>query len=275
MLNVDSFACCLARAVPAQDYAGIRHAMDLSVASTAELLFYLAFYSGQRFPVLNTTLQQPAFERWDVPYWGMEASVASELDGLASAANRSVVPADLWRLSVRACAAERPDQGAFCAAIVSHNVLRTLGRYPGDVDSHGVDYAPTWFRRRQEYWVKRAPAIAASFAPLRRTGGSDEFGPWYHTFGLLVWAFNEVVRDGTAMGCLATELMAPLNDLYTQITGHPEDAEKARVDIDAGHLGCALTKLLDPAGAAPGAAGPPASCPVDCSSGSAYLLPEA
>lgn len=263
---MDGFACCLAQEVPLQHYGSMRHAMGLDAASSVGLLAYLALYNSQRLPLLNQTIQQPAFERWDKGYWALEEQVAQGLANLTSL-DRQLFPADLWALSAAVCAAERPEQGVLCAALLCHNVLRTLGRYPENIDSHGVDYSPPWFLARREYWVARSKEVASRMAPLRRDGG-ERYGPWYHTFGLLTWAFNEVARDGDGMGCLATKLVAPLNYFFTAMIGEKEDPEKARIDRDAGLLGCALTRRVNAANAADSDTA--AACAHSCTSVAAY-----
>jgi hypothetical protein len=109
------------------------------------LLLYLSLYAGQRFPVVNGT-QQVAFERWSVALGDTEAAVVEILAPTVQEIANSFSPRDLFRAAAGACDADASEAWAgqgdvFCAALVSHNVIRALGRRPTYIDqTTGVSY---------------------------------------------------------------------------------------------------------------------------------------
>lgn len=98
-------------------------------------------------------------------------------------AGSPILPPALFGAADTHCAAAFPGAEPLCAAIVCHNVLRTLGRFASEVDSHGVDYNPAWFAARRAYWQARAPGIEAALLDLRSVPG-ERWGTWYHSFGV-------------------------------------------------------------------------------------------
>ena len=71
-LNRTAFAACLVLgggATPKRtpDLPAIKAAFGL--AADDGLLAYLAVYPGQREPLINTTIQQPAWEKFAPPFW--------------------------------------------------------------------------------------------------------------------------------------------------------------------------------------------------------------
>lgn len=179
----------------------MRSAMVLTPLTSVWLLPYLALYSGDRHAVLNSTLQEPAFDFWARRVWSLEAEVAARFDQLVGNAStpsapgqlRQVVPKDLIDLADSSCQGRTlPDadealdasSSALCAVLVAHNVLRTLGRSSTEIDPRtGADYLPPWYDTRARYWAERVPEIESRMIPLRRHPG-ERWGPWYHTVGV-------------------------------------------------------------------------------------------
>ena len=193
------------------------------------LLPYLAFYPGQRFPLVNDLVQKKGFELWATRYDGQSALLANSL---ASLTGTQIVPAQVFDLALKACG----EDDIFCAAISAHNVLRTLGRYPQAISRNKItgeihDYNPDWFKAHRDYWLGEIPLIQKALIPLRRDLNDDHFGEWYHFFGIFTYALAGQTANGNLNS--ANQIVS-LNRYATLIlTGKEESPEKAQVDQDS------------------------------------------
>lgn len=261
---MNGFSACLLDGRPAPSSAATRAAHNLGPGSSLLLLAYVAVYSGWRLPLLNSTVQQPAFERWATPFWPLESALTTQVRSWAASRDGGATPRHWYAAAATVCAEHGfPEEDVLCPALLCHNVLRTLGRHSTAKDSHGVDYNPPWFRSDVQYWTKQAvPLLEQRMVPLRASGErADMWGPWYHTFGILTFMADQVAGNGPAVGCFTGSLTAQLNSILGQfLGGGVESAEKARIDVDAAAMACAVATA-----AAPPAAG------FDCGAAAAYV----
>lgn len=187
-LITDAYAACLAGAdtggpLVKPDKKAIRDKHGLTEFDMA--IIHLAFYTGQRYGgMLEDKFQEPAYQRWSVPFWPQEAIVADAIDE-AEQEGKAITPALVFRAGYDACG------DAWCALLVGHNTLRTLGRWETGVTEDGRDLNPTWFNERKDYWTERQSALQAALVPLRVDGGGDRWGEMYHGFGMMVWTLHE------------------------------------------------------------------------------------
>ena len=283
-LNQGNFALCLSasntssRPTVLPDLELMRSEHDVKVDDG--LLIYLALYAGQRLPAINETWQQPAYERWSSAFESEESMVVDYLVSTLSSSS-SLSPRKLFRGAVKACkdASNRrlgeqsttaggfgPQGDLLCASVVSHNVLRALGRRSTyyDYSGNGVDYAPAWLAQGagsfdEQYLLEDfAPRMQAAMLPLRNDGGGDGWGEWYHSFGLIAWGVHSAALFSTllpsrstavAVGVALDEMVARVDTLVAVIVTpdhSPEDPVKARVDDDtAGVLAAVLTQRFN------------------------------
>lgn len=247
-LDVAGFATCLSlgggstpHTVP--ELSAIKQKYDLEV--TDGLLMYVAFYAGQRWPVFNATWQEPAYEKWSVPFWSYESVVASWLKDQAG----PIVPGPAFGVALAACEAHYQNGTApLCAALALHNVLRALGRNYTYVDKHGINYLPPWYKADPSGWQLVAARMEEQMISLQRDGQgcgpkqeapSECWGEWYHTIGVLVFGIHEAALLGEGLGDLVARIAAGLNAVYQIITGGHEDPDKARIDMDAASVAAA------------------------------------
>jgi len=254
-LNQSAFAFCLSdpgQGLPDLEHDSVNHEMNLKDG----LLLYLSLYAGQRFPVINESLQQPAYERWSVAQNDQERLVVNTFSQLVvSQQSPSTTPRQIFRTAIDACNQIVVDSGGdpwigqgdvFCAALTCHNVLRALGRRDTYYDQQtGVDYAPKWLKNNESYWIDTfAPLMQSSMIPLRNDGGGDGWGEWYHTFGLLTYGIHQSALLGIEMGGILDYGIALADTLVAAIVTpdhKPEDPVKARVDRDVARV---LTHFL-------------------------------
>lgn len=267
-LNTTSFARCLQGSHPRFSLPGEVGGDNLT--DTDGLLVWLAVYAGERLPFVNSTLQQPAFERWGRRYWpAMQAMADALYNESAAAPPSSVTPGRTFALALEACASAggAGPSDAFCASLVSHNVFRLLGRWKENVDKNGVDYSPDWFVRDRDEWVAtRIPAVHAALVTIRRDNVTERWGSWYHTHGLLAYGLQCAGTMGVRGGAGWERLVVALDTLLNPIlAGGKEDPVKAEIDKETVALAVDLVKLM----AAPSL--PPYS-PDACASKGGYVI---
>eukprot|EP00466_Bigelowiella_natans_P002550 jgi/Bigna1/84092/fgenesh1_pg.122_\ len=243
-LNTTAFAACLSPAGyrDTADLTAIRAINDLT--NTDGVLVYLSVYAGEREPMLNKTVQQPAYERFSVAYEAKGEALARTIAEtlIGEQERRYVSPGFLFRTAASICNDTADASGdVFCAALMCHNVLRALGRRSTYTDKHGVDYAPAWLRAKESYWMKSvAPALNAAMLPLRNDGGGDKWGEWYHVFGLLAYGIHEAATlSSKHVAVDIDKAIAALDTLINKFItpGHqPEDPVKAQVDRDTAEV---------------------------------------
>jgi hypothetical protein len=231
-LNVSGFAYCLAQEAPRVDLGA--EARDNGFSATDGLLLYLSVYPGKRFPAPIGNLQESAHERWAVALEPRERQLAASLAARLGEAPESVAPAPFFGEALGAC-----DGGVFCAALISHNVLRTLGRhaqaiYQDPLTGATRDLNPAWFTDDREAWLGRIPGLQPLLLNLRPDHGGDGWGEWYHFFGVLAFAIHELALHSPAAGIGNVEIVVRLNELLNPLlAGGPESPEKARLDRDS------------------------------------------
>jgi hypothetical protein len=215
-LNIQGFATCLGKpsiSLPALESQYDFNDLDL-------LIFYLAAYPGEKLPHVPTFVQTQAEARWG-------AQFESRGDQLAQAFLRTPphTPQDAFRAALSVCSAD-----VFCAALTIQNVLRTFGRYGQSVVGN-VDDNPEWFKNNRDQWIAFVPVIQTSMISLRTDGGGDRFGEWYHVFGILAYAIDEMALGHSESS--VTKIVELNNRLDKNLTGNNEDPVKAQIDQDA------------------------------------------
>jgi|GEM_PF-6304252 len=247
-LNVPGFAGCLAEPLGhrAIESPVIRRAYSLG--ATDGLLLYLSVYPGVR-PAgpLGWWLQDQAHQAWQT---GLERAEEKLLPVLLEAAERSeregsfegsLTPGTLFANALESCRRFGPQAGVLeddplCAAVISHNALRTLGRHRRAVGvdprlNRTVDLNPDWFKLRRGFWLERIPFIQMALLPLRPSGEGDRFGEWYHFFGILAFGLRDhAVNGNLRQTWLAVRMNQVLNPV---LAGGFEEPEKARLDRDS------------------------------------------
>ena len=255
-LNIEGFASCLAQEEPVFSVPVTKKKYKINRTSLNTLLPYLAFYPGQRYPLFNAVNQKRGFALWETRFAEQGAKLASAL--AEQPAHSSLVPSKLFEMALTACG----DRDVFCAAIASHNVLRTLGRhqkaiYKDKVTGEVTDFNPEWFKNNRDFWLKKIPVLKRSMIALRKVPNTDQFGEWYHFFGIYTYVLASDTAKGNTNNANA---IVSLNKLATKlINGHDEDPIKAQVDQDS--VGVSKLYINKKSSA----------LPLDCSQVSAYV----
>lgn len=236
-LNIDGFVACLNQVERRVDLATIKSRYDLG--TTDLLLLYLGLYSGKRLPMAWGAPQWLAHKRWAESFEEIEAKTAAALSIETEARSKAgtlLYPSDIFNMAITSCE-DAKKRDSFCAALVAHNVLRTLGRSAQAVGAgatYGIveeNYNPAWYRLYEGYWSKRATDIVKLLSPLRNDGGGDRWGEWYHFFGVATFTLREA-----ALGHDLEESMkiVRLNRKLNPILGSGKMSEaKAQVDVDS------------------------------------------
>jgi hypothetical protein len=227
-LNVGGFAYCLAQEAPRFDLDAERESFRFNELDL--LLLYLSVYPGKRIPGLAERLQDPAHARWTVAFETRERRLAEKLRArLASQA--TIAPSRFFRDALDSC-----DGSPFCAALISHNVLRTLGRHEQAIfrdraSGQERDLNPEWFKAERELWLIQIPMLQKILMSLRPDNLGDGWGEWYHFFGVLSFAIHEMALR---QGMQNVDFVVRLNELLNPLlAGGPEGAAKARLDRDS------------------------------------------
>jgi hypothetical protein len=242
-LNTQGFASCLSSESSHVDLSALRsqyHFGDFDL-----LLFYLAAYPGEKLPGVPVSLQTRANQAWGVNFETQGAQLAA--DFLASPPR---TPQDAFRMGLSAC-----EGNVFCSALTVQNVLRTFGRYQQSIVGSSDDN-PDWFKNNRARWIAAIPSVQSSMISLRTDGGGDRYGEWYHVFGILAYAIDQMAlgQSESAVGKIVD-----LNNLLDkELTGSNEDPMKAQIDQDA------VVMSWDYLGGQPGSL-------ADCSNFSAYV----
>ncbi|KNC48423.1 uncharacterized protein AMSG_04871 [Thecamonas trahens ATCC 50062] len=267
-LNTTSFARCLVGSQAKFDLAA--EVKDHDLEAWDLLLVWLSVYAGERFPGVNATFQQPAYERWSVPFWAEEKAFAMAMVAAANkAASQTMTPGETYAMALEACSpGTTSPKDAFCAALISHNVFRLLGRYMKNVDKDGVDFSPDWFVANKTVWISTyIPAIHDALIVLRRDKVTEKWGTWYHLHGLVAYGLQEMAVLGVEAGTKWEDIVVALDTLLNPIlAGGPEDPVKAREDRESVEIAAQLVALVsDPTPL------PPYS-PAACASKIGYVL---
>lgn len=226
-LNSAGFSACLTQAHAASVKEVTPLVQKYGFSGGDGLLIYLALYPGKYVPLISDTVQKPGLKRWSGNWEKMEAELA---DRLASG-NGDLYPGPFFAESLKVC-----NDDPFCAALLAHNVLRTLGRNDQAIfhDPHTgavEDRNPTWFRDARAHWQEDAAKIQTRLISFRRDGGGDRYGEWYHFWGIVAFGMHEAAL-GKNPGTI--DFAAALNQLMNPyLAGGQEDPLKARVDKDS------------------------------------------
>lgn len=229
-LNISGFAQCLRADAPSIDTTYTQATYSFSDGDF--ILPYLAFYPAQ-WPTLVSPFRNAALKRWSGNFEQEEQALSQDLFSLET----SLTPGGFFEAALNACdthtgESQGEPKDVFCAALISQNVLRTLGRYPNAIDSkQGVDLNPDWFKNNQSAWLKIIPTLQSQMISLQQDGQGDRLGEWYHFFGILTFSAHELTLHGELE---SAAVGAKLNDLLHKfLTGEPEDPIKAQIDQDS------------------------------------------
>jgi hypothetical protein len=235
-LNLPGFSSCLIRHGNGPedarfDWRGMRGHYGFS--GSDGYLTYLSVYPNRRVPVLEQLKQERAHERWQIAFEAAEERLVSQL---FLASDAPLLPGPVFGLAIDSCreaGLALPESDPFCATLILHNSFRTMGRHRQAI--HGSrDLNPHWFRANPEFWKQVFPEIREQLIPLRRDGGGDRFGEWYHLFGILSFSLHEgAFRGDLWLSELAANANRILNPLLAGGTLPPD---KARLDLDTVEL---------------------------------------
>ena len=221
-LNTTAFAHCLAQEERQFNLNAIAVAHELGSGDL--LLPYLAVYSGRRWKGTVGRLQALAHARWSTAWEARERQFAERLAGVQSSG--ALTPVAVFRAALGVC----EPHDIFCAALVAHNVFRTLGRHQFAI-VRGRDLNPEWFKSKSDFWLSQIPLIESALVPLRAGAGGERFGEWYHFFGILTFAIRErALHKGFSKVWLATVMGRVLNPI---LAGGHESPEKVQLDRDS------------------------------------------
>ncbi len=211
------------------------------------LLPYLAVYSGDRLPApIITQIQQIAHWRWAQRFESAESCLAERLAQEAPR-GEALDPGQAFAWSHSCCLqSDSRHDDLFCAGLVAHNVFRTLGRYPrgiertleleknGDIriGAGTRDYNPEWFRSQEKLWIERSSQIAERMISIRKDGGGDKWGEWYHSFGVMAYTWRSVAL-GIPVSVVkaevrASHLIAPAPPFIPMFWG-----PKSQIDLES------------------------------------------
>jgi hypothetical protein len=256
-LNVPGFASCLREPMGGRipDFRALSVAHGLG--ATDGLLLYLSVYPGVR-PAgrAGWLVQQAAHRIWQTALESAEERLLSLLLDAADQAEFHgdsggvLTPGVLFDFALDACRVAGPRSTVLsgdplCAAVISHNVLRTLGRHHRAVgidpwSGKSVDLNPGWFGRDRTRWLFDIPRIQVALIPLRADGQGDRYGEWYHFFGILAFGLrDQAVHGDLVQTWLAVRMNQVLNPI---LAGGAEEPEKARLDRDSAHVVAAFVR---------------------------------
>jgi hypothetical protein len=231
-LHPRRFAACLKQAIPSADVATTMAIGKATGFNNFDLLLvHLAVYPGVQIPGISSVLQPKAKLWWTDWYNRRERTLADAVIDYG-AHSKTLVPRDLFNDALKSCG----KGDFFCASLIAHNVLRTLGRHPQGIHrslftSKTTDYNPAWFQAERDKWVDAGPSTQKSFIALRADGGGDRWGEWYHFYGILTYALHEV---GMGKRPASVEFVVRMNELLNPLlAGGKEEPEKARLDRDS------------------------------------------
>jgi hypothetical protein len=261
-LNIPGFAGCLKSALPhsSQPIPFRTLKTHHRLGATDGLLLYLSVYPGVR-PAgqAGWTIQQAAHHYWQTAFEPAEEVFLEFLLEAADEVERSLVfgqsfltPGRVFQAALEACRLSpplwrqdpAPESDPLCAAVVAHNVFRTLGRSPRAValdpwSRRQVDLNPAWFQSDRFFWKNRLPYIQSALIALRADGQGDRYGEWYHFFGILAFGLRDYAVN---KNITQTRLAARMNQVLNPIlAGGAEEPEKARLDRDSAEVVALLT----------------------------------
>lgn len=230
-LHPRRFAACLRETAPDASLTSVRTFASAHRFSDKDaLLFHLAFYPGVEIPGLG--LVHTSARTWWGKWWEKEEhAVALTLRTLARQ-NRTLYPATLFAHALSACGRKN----YFCAALVSHNALRSLGRHTRAVHTaflsgRKTDHSPQWFQQSRADWLAALPVMQKAFIPLRPDGKGDRWGEWYHFYGILTYALHEAALGKSPS---SIDFVVRMNELLNPLlAGGQEEPEKAQLDRDS------------------------------------------
>ena len=250
-LNVPGFAACLREPLKGRTPDFRTLTVSHALGATDGLLLYLSVYPGVR-PAgrMGWVVQQAAHRYWQT---ALESAEERLLPLLLDAADQAeyngdssgvLTPGVLFDFALQACREAGARSAAvvddpLCAAVISHNVLRTLGRNHRAVGADPwlgrvVDLNPDWFQRDRANWLREIPRIQVALIPLRADSQGDRYGEWYHFFGILAFGLRDQAVHGDLMQTwLAVRMNQVLNPI---LAGGAEEPEKARLDRDSAQV---------------------------------------
>lgn len=242
-LNTDAFSKCLQADMPKEDLKEVGGHLRLGHLETVQLASYLALYPAQTRGWSAWLIQKRAFKRWSKAYWDVEAVVAEKLQqrGMDDE-QKHIYPAQVWRDALDACETHRKDvtHNPVCAAVVLHNVFRAVGRWRKyiDADNKNKSYLPTWYTKDAEMWQKTwQRAVHRKLISLQRDGGGENYGPWYHMWGIMAYGSVSYIKYGASASSSITKVLASMNAVVNPyINGNTLSPEKARLDKDFAEL---------------------------------------
>lgn len=231
-LHPRRFAACLKETIPSADVASTRAiGKSHGFGNLDLLLIHLAVYPGVQIPAVSLLLQSKAKLWWTDWYNLRERTLAESIVDFG-AHSRTLFPRDLFADALKSCG----KGDFFCASLIAHNVLRTLGRYPQGIyrnplTGKSTDYNPAWFKAERDKWIASNPATQTSLIPLRPDGSGDRWGEWYHFYGILTYALHEVALGKRPA---SVEFVVRMNEVLNPLlAGGKEEPEKARLDRDS------------------------------------------
>jgi len=261
-LNILGFAGCLKDALPEPQTPIAFRALKTHhrLGSTDGLLLFLSVYPGVR-PAgqAGWAIQQSAHHYWQTAFEPTEElfldvllQAAEEVEQRLVFGQSFLTPGRVFQAALEACRMSpplwrqnpAPASDPLCAAVVAHNVFRTLGRSHRAVavdpwSRRQVDLNPTWFKSDRFFWKNRIPYIQSSLIALRADGQGDRYGEWYHFFGILAFGLRDYAVN---KNITQTRIAARMNQVLNPIlAGGEEEPEKARLDRDSAEVVALLT----------------------------------
>lgn len=228
-LNRSGFAGCLIKEDATRDLRTIKNLYRFSELDG--LILYLSAYPSKRLPAAAGIPQDRARHAWSVRWERGESQLAQSLIEVAEK-QTALFPDEAFHLALTQC--RRND--AFCASLLLHNVLRTLGRwqegfYQEPFFGRVYNLNPAWFRDYFYFYKNESATLQRALIPLRPQNRGDRWGEWYHFFGILSYAIHALSLEGTTLSAsFAVKMGEILNPL---LAGGPEEKEKAALDHDA------------------------------------------
>jgi hypothetical protein len=219
---------------PSLDLLRTEHQLD--TWGLMRLLAHLAVYPGYRIPLLSRWLQISAYNQWSVQWWQKESLLVDKLVTFSQDDAPQMTPADLFGMAAGIC-----ENDVFCAALICHNVLRTLGRHSiWNRDETGKDLNPNWLDERVLGYL---PAIQTAMIDLQPNDAGDKWGQWYHIFGVMSWGlaahatFTDTSTTPSPFAAFLTKKVACSHFYWARLwAGNHALIKKAQIDSDAADM---------------------------------------